>query len=136
MKNVILIAACFTFLASCVSTSPRMDSNYWKAVNQISPEFGNSNELAERFSHWPNYTGAYDTMGGARAALNWCKTEASNNYEYRVGNYKPEDRRNYGFITRPSAQGAPRMKPSDPEWIKDCTECMDALGFQYVGPRE
>ena len=136
MKKLIFIAACFMPLVVWAFGSPQLDDDNWEEVNLISPEFGNSPELAEKFSHWPNYTGAYDVMGGAKAALRWCSNEASVNYEYRKGTYKPEDKRNYAFVARPAAKGAPRRMPSDPEWMKDYTECMEALGLKYVGPEE
>ena len=134
--RVFLSAFLCLLLLACTATIPQIDVNNWAAVNTIQPEFGNSPELAKKFSHWPNYKGAYDIKGGAKTALRWCKYEASLNYEYRQGTLAPDAKRTYGFIYSPTAPGAPRKKPSDPQWVKDCTECMEALGYEYTGPDE
>lgn len=135
MKKVVFVLLCLCLLTGWTSSSPYLEKDNWDAVNPISPKFGNSQELAEKFSHWPQYTGAYDTMDGG--ALRWCKYEASLNFEYREGTYPPDAKRNYGFIYKPQGRnGAPRTKPSDPQWMKDCQECMEALGYIYTGPKE
>ena len=136
MKKLIFIVFSLAFLVACTTTRPEIDTANWDATNQISPEYGVSPELAEKFAHWPNYEGVYDSMGGAWNALRWCKHEASLNYEYRKGTYDPDEKRNYYFFNQPASKGAPRRAPSDPQWIKDCMDCMEAMGFEYTGPME